>query len=434
MSKKLSTEEFIKRAKQVHSDRYGYSEVQYVTNKTKVKIFCKEHGFFYQEPTVHLLGCNCPLCAGNNIKSTIEQFIQKSRMTHGDRYDYSLVRYVNRKTKVEIICPLHGSFFQTPDAHTRGCNCPECAGNIKLTKDKFIKKSRTIHGDRYDYSKTVYTGYEAKLNIYCHTHGDFSQTPHDHLGGCGCPQCGKLKNIEDRTLTTEIFRQRARLIHGLKYDYEFAVYKDSQSKVKIICSQHGPFLKSPDSHISQRQGCPKCADRTLTKEEFVNRSVLVHGCTYDYSFVFYQNSYTKVDIRCKKHGSFLQVPFAHLRGQGCPSCKVSSGEFAIGATLAKLGISYESQKRFSGCKDEIRLPFDFFFTIHSHRFLIEYDGRQHFESIELWGGQEYLAEIQHHDAIKTAFAASNGFILIRIPYTQFDNIETILKTEIQKHT
>jgi len=137
MPKKLIQEEFITRAKVIHGNKYDYSKVEYINNRTKVCIICPEHGEFWQVPCAHLMDQGCPVC--RYIKSTkkirekqgltTEQFIEKARKIHGNKYDYSKVNYVNTGTKVCIICPEHGEFWQTPHHHLGGSGCPECGRN-----------------------------------------------------------------------------------------------------------------------------------------------------------------------------------------------------------------------------------------------------------------------------------------------------------------
>lgn len=137
---KLDTTEFINRAKIIHGNRYDYSKVNYVNSKTKVCIICREHGEFYQTPDNHINVKNgCPKCAGV-IKSTTEEFVNNARLIHEDKYDYSKVEYINAKTKVCIICPEHGEFYQTPNAHTstQKQGCPKC--NKKSVLENMVKE------------------------------------------------------------------------------------------------------------------------------------------------------------------------------------------------------------------------------------------------------------------------------------------------------
>jgi hypothetical protein len=123
-------------------------------------------------------------------KSYSEIFVEKAVIKHDNKYDYSLIDYVNSSTKVSIICPIHGTFEQRPNDHLSGYGCPECGGTKRLTTDKFIEKAKELHGDRYDYSKVIYKTTIDKIIITCPIHGDFETKPNNHLTGKGCKQCG----------------------------------------------------------------------------------------------------------------------------------------------------------------------------------------------------------------------------------------------------
>ena len=187
----MNTQEFIEKAKKIHGDKYDYSKVEYVNSHTKVCIICPEHGEFWQAPRHHLNGSGCPYCAGK-IRLTTEEFIRRAKDIHGDRYDYSKVEYVNARTKVCIICPEHGEFRQTASEHLRGQGCPKCAQEKHNSNtEEFIRKAKDVHGDRYDYSKVEYVNAYTKVRIICPIHGDFEQNAHSHLNGRGCPKCNE---------------------------------------------------------------------------------------------------------------------------------------------------------------------------------------------------------------------------------------------------
>ena len=116
-------------------------------------------------------------------------FLKRAKESHSIKYDYSRVSFNGYREKVCIICPTHGEFWQNPGYHMRGGNCPKCAGSYKLTTKDFIEKARKVHGDRYDYSKVVYKNYSTKVCIVCPEHGEFWQVPNNHLFGAGCPTC-----------------------------------------------------------------------------------------------------------------------------------------------------------------------------------------------------------------------------------------------------
>lgn len=193
----MSKEEFIARATEIHHDKYDYSKVEYVNNNTDVCIICPEHGKFWQKPSKHLAGHGCQVCGGSK-KNTTAEFIEKARKIHGDKYDYSKVEYVNNKTMVTITCPKHGDFIQRPYIHLSGCGCPRCgdeenaAKHLKSMED-VLKEARRVHGDKYDYSKAVYIGCDEKMEIVCPIHGPFWQVTYNHMRGCGCPACASEK-------------------------------------------------------------------------------------------------------------------------------------------------------------------------------------------------------------------------------------------------
>lgn len=250
-SEVLTSESFILKAKQVHNKKYNYDKVNYINSKAKLTITCLEHGDFVQIPSKHLIGQGCPKCAGK-IKSNTKEFINKSQLKHGDKYDYSKANYLNRSTKVTITCPKHGDFEQAPSNHLMGQGCRVCAGNKELTTDIFISKANNKHENKYSYSKTAYINYGKKVVITCPKHGDFEQTPRDHLSGYGCKICGN-----NTKHTTDEFIEKAREIHGKNYNYEKVKYQDIKSKVTITCPFHGDFEQAPSNHL-EGQGCPVC--------------------------------------------------------------------------------------------------------------------------------------------------------------------------------
>lgn len=228
---------------------------------------------------------------------TIESFKEKSQLLHKNNYSYSSVIYKNVKTKVKIICPIHGEFMQVPMSHLKGSGCPSCGG-VKAGKHRiinvkiFIENSNNIHDNKYDYTKTKIINSESRIIIVCPIHGEFKQRIHDHLKGSGCPNCGGVKKLD-----TDSFIQQSQIKHGDKYDYSVTKYCSYEIKVKIIC----PI-----------------------------------------------------------HGEFKQTPHTHLKGSGCPSCNESKGEASIRLYLNENRVKFIRQYRFPNCKDVLSLPFDFY--------------------------------------------------------------------------
>ena len=320
--RKKSTEDFIKKAKEVHGDKYDYSQTEYTDSKSQVKII-DEDGFEHLVlPFSHLKDCLL------NNKSAINKnafFVNKLKQIHGDKYDYSLVKYEKIHDKIKIICSKHGEFSQSANSHFKGHGCPKCSGenssiNQTYSTETFISKAIETHGNKYDYSLVKYVDSKTKVKIICPVHGEFEQAPSNHLLRDGCRKCSFLHNAKKRSKSTEEFIKKAKEIHGDKYNYSKTEYINYHSEVRIICQTHGEFMQNAASHLSGKN-CPKCSNvYKKTAEEFINEAKLIHGNAFEYSKVNYKNSTTKVSIICPIHGEFEQIPVNHLKGGRCPKC------------------------------------------------------------------------------------------------------------------
>lgn len=477
MCKKLSKSEFINRCNTIHNNKFDYSLVDYKNLEQKIKIICPIHGIFEQQCKSHITGSGCKLCTYESYKLSQSEFIDKCKIVHGDKYDYSLVEYMNVRTKVKIVCPIHGIFEQTPASHLSEQCCPKCISKYVDT-NIFIKKAKKIHGNKYDYSLVEYIDSKTNIKIIClKGHGIFEQTPNSHLNGYGCKYCNK------NMLTTELFIEKANKIHG-EYDYSLVKYKNITTKIKIICPIHGVFEQTPTSHLSGSKcpicsnastkfikkstekyngkynyslvnyinnrtkvkiicpthgifeqkpnnhlynGCPKCAGMNKSTEIFINECKNIHGDLYDYSLVKYVNSHTKIPIICKKHGIFEQLATNHLIGKGCPDCNKSKGELEIKKSLIKFNVNFIAQKKFDDCKDKKRLPFDFY--LPDYNICVEFDGFLHYKPHPQFGGEAHFKYVKEHDEIKNKFCEEKNIQLIRL--NDIKNIENFLKKELK---
>lgn len=199
----------------------------------------------------------------------------------------------------------------------------------RLTTETFIQRGFAVHGEKYDYSRVVYAGKDKKVKIVCTTHGEFSQTPHNHTYNAqGCPKCGDIARNDGRMATLESVLSKFRLIHGDTFDYSGVVYIGTNEHVTIICRIHGEFRQTPHSHIDGH-GCVQCSAsrrgnaRSRETADVVLQFTEVHGDRYDYSQTIYSPN-KKCTIVCREHGEFLQMAGAHIAGQGCPVCGRSS--------------------------------------------------------------------------------------------------------------
>jgi rubrerythrin len=298
----------------------------------------------------------------------------------------------------------------------------------KLTNEIFIQRAKEVHNDKYDYSNIKYVDYHTPVLINCFKHGLFLQSPAEHLNGKGCKKCGYETVSKSLKSNAENFIEKAKNIHGDKYDYSLVDYKNSKTKVKIICKKCGNiFEQMPDKHL-KRNGCPNCSKYKKTNTAFfIEKAKNIHGDKYDYSLVDYKNSKTKVKIICKKCGNvFEQKPNVHIQGSGCPNCRFMNpkNEAIIFDWLKLNNYLFERNKKFKDLKDKKLLSYDFY--IPSKKLLIEYNGEQHYKKINCFGGRKKLLIQKHHDWMKRKYAQKNGYSLLVIPYWEKDNMKKIL--------
>jgi len=353
-----------------------------------------------------------------------EKFIERSILKHGNKYDYSKVDYKKITDKVIIICPIHGEFIMEARTHYRGQGCPKCgiekrAKKKTLSKEEFIKKAKEKFGDSYDFENIEYVNTKTPIKIICEKHGENYITPHDMFSHkYPCPKCGnKDKGI---TLTQEEFLNRSIKQHGNKYDYSLAIYKNQETKVKIICPKHGVFETNPFSHM-EGHCCPKCSrekqsiTQTKNTESFINKAKTIHKNRYDYSKTKYVNARTLVTITCKKHGDFSQMPYIHLDGCGCQKCGMM--------------ISHQENEIFEYCKSifpdaeqsnrSLIHPYEIDIYIPSLRIGIEYNGLY-------WHSNACVDKNYHLQ--KLELAKKNGIKLIQIFEDEYiNNKELVLK-------
>jgi hypothetical protein len=263
----LSQEVFISRCQKVWGEKYDLSKSIYRGAKEPLYVECKVegHGGFWvsNADTFARKLAECPKCQRHR-KLTVEHFLELAAETHGDQYGYDRVSDPAYHKKVEIHCREHGYYSQTCGSHLSGNGCPKCANQARAdfrrrSADEVIKEFRSVHGERYDYSRMQYIDNQTPVEIVCSQHGVFLQTPGNHQSGKGCYPCGRLLTSDKHRKDTDWFVEQATQIYGDLYDYSEANYTAKKAAVTIICPEHGPFTKTPDHHL-RGQGCPGCAD------------------------------------------------------------------------------------------------------------------------------------------------------------------------------
>jgi len=271
------------------------------------------------------------------IKTT-QQLIQEFISFWGDKFDYSLVNYISPTQKVKIICPLHGEFELYARKHATGTGCYKCGRlstslklktKLKKNTNDFIRKATGVHGNRYDYSKSIYTHSHNPLIIICKIHGEFTQIASYHLQGSGCKSCQYM----DKENNYRQFKDLTDLESFLKNktNNKITISKIDKltftSKVTLCCETHGEFASSINSIVKSKFICKPCGSLNVsetkrkTTEQFINKCKEVHGDLYDYSKTIYNQAHKRATFICQKHGEFQQYVGAHLNGSGCPRCR-----------------------------------------------------------------------------------------------------------------
>ena len=353
----------------------------------------------------------------------INNFIGKAREIHSDRYDYTLCRYGNKKTKVIIKCNVHGEFEQLKGTHLQGKGCPRCAGKGRSIED-ILKIFKEKHGDKYSYPNLNTTRVIDKISIICPEHGEFRQQIREHIKGKGCPKCAINFRKDIISLTKDEFINRAKEVHGDKYDYSNINYVNLKTPIKLTCLTHGEFEQRPDVHIKS-EGCSKCTiiktiiESRLTLDEFKERARLNHIIKYDYSLVNYQGMGINVIIICPEHGKFEQRPDVHLKGGDCIKCfnsGISKKEIELQNFLTELKIESlkKSRKILKGLELDVYIP--------EHNLAIEFDGLY-------WHNEEFINNNYHLN--KTQLCETQDIKLIHIFEDEWQYKQDIVKSRLK---
>jgi hypothetical protein len=423
-SNQSRTTDFIEKSIKIHGDKYDYSKVEYLNSKTKVCIICnkideitgEKHNEFLQVPYSHLSGSSCPKCSNHFMSKEI--FIKRACVIHNNRYDYSNVDYKAAKIKVSVICLEHGEFLQAPDGHLNGAGCPKCSGVHRYSTKGWIEEVKKIHGEKYDYSKVEYIKNSSKICIICKEHGEFWQTPANHIRGRNCPKC------TGHFMDKDFFIEKAENIYkdnngNNLYDYSLVDYIDSSSHVTIICHktnpttgvEHGSFSKTPNKHLGG-QGCPLCGNEsTGLKLRLSNTEFLKRAFPEKYEYLTeYVTAKTKIHIQCKKcDHKFWQEAFSHLSGCGCPFCNESKLEKEVEKYLNENNIRHEIEKKFQWLGKQ-RLDF----YLPDFNLAIECQGIQHFQPKDFFDGDDGLEKTIENDNKKLKKCLANNIKMIYV--------------------
>lgn len=426
-------EDWLRRVNEKWKGLYDYSKVDYLNMVTPVTIHCNKHNLdFTQIPRQHLVHPGCPKCYSENFSSNTEEFIERAKRVHGDRYDYSKVKYERSDTPVTIICKVHGEFEQRPNNHLKGQNCPYCVGAKTVNTEtrphnpalaekimNFIKNEFPNEADNISVKYCVIG--DSPATLHCKVHGDFIINPHTLFRKRTVGVCKKCSRNNDKYKLA--FIEKSKKIHGDTIDYSKLDMTDK--KVKLRCKIHDEWFEQDKRNHLMYSGCKKCIleKASLTQDEFIAKSKDMHGDKYDYSKVNYINNRTPVTIICPEHGEFKQLPYEHTRGKGCNTCACSYGHKKADLFLNSLGINYEKEFRFK----EYLYRYDFY--IPDVKLLIEIDGDLHRADGYTPSALEKRKAL---DKFKDDLAVANNMHLIRVDYLTSRGADAMLEDLIRQ--
>lgn len=275
--KKMTNEEFLKKIPKSQKEKYVFSktDIDKCDEKRRIIITCPKHGDFLINMYNFINGEGCPKCGAERRKAakseTFEECVKKCKKAHGDKYIYpSNQKYLGSHSKIRIICPEHGEFFQTAIKHWNGQGCPRCSKTVNDVKT-FIEKAKEVHGDKYDYSNVFYKSSHEKVLIKCKICGNiFEQTPMSHIRGCGCPFCksshleNEVENALDINKIKYIRQYSNKDLKRLKIDFYLPEYK-----IGIECQGRQHF--KPYSFFGGKNTFEKLRERDIRKKKLCEK-------------------------------------------------------------------------------------------------------------------------------------------------------------------
>ena len=429
----MTLDSFLQKAKLIFGNKYDYSLVNYINNKTKVIIICNIHGLFSQVPSSHLRGSSCPLCsrstAANKHKIKSIVFFERVIKNHNHKYDYSKSIFKGLQQKITVICPKHGSFTQRASAHLKS-GCVKCRNDsYRLSIEQVINKAKLVHNSIYDYSNfTSYKNNKQKIHIICKLHGSFYKKVDSHLAGLGCTKCS---SDDYNSKLIAAFISKANTVHNNQYSYLTDKNFSSNKKVIVICNSHGKYISFKWSHLKGSK-CPKCVkeNRKLSVDEFLSKANEVHSNKYDYSESKINFVNNKIKIICHKHGSFWQRTGPHIYAKhGCPNCSkiISKSETEW---LDYIKLPYEFRNKHLKINNKSFFP-DGFDPVSNT--LYEYYGDYWHGNLKIYDPNQFnkLNKITFKDLhLKTMdreeFIKSHGYNIVSIWESEWSELKKIL--------
>ena len=255
----------------------------------------------------------------------------------GNKYDYSKTVWKNAHTRFTLTCPKHGDFSLRKDSIHKGCS--KCKSEDTFTKELFIEKAVNRHGNKYDYTEVDYQGSEVKAKIWCNVHKEFFwQTPKKHVNGRGCPKCRVDSIKEKQRHSLSDYLPKLKQMYAGVLDFTNTKYINWKTKIEVFDLKYNDVFETTIAVLLEGNYIP----RVNTLDRFLQEVKLRNIEGYDYSNIQWKSSVNKVQIICNKCGiEFPQTPLKHLRGRGCPHCKISGFRTNRPAQVYYLKVKYE---------------------------------------------------------------------------------------------
>lgn len=299
-------------------------------------------------------------------------WVERAKAKHNNKYSY-LKTEKDDEGKIEIVCPAHGTFKQTPQKHMYGRGCPKC-GHQGKEAEEHLAEIRALHPN-YDFSQSVYVNSKTKMAVRCPEHGVFHTTPNALKLEQGCPKCGDTRGGVVRRMSVEQAKALAAAAHGDRYEYDWSTFKKSTEPMRMICKEHGEFWQKMDFHRTG-VGCTACGYERAKQvnrvpwKDWLVQARRVHGDKYQYDETTYTHSKADLRMICPEHGEFWQRPNNHTNGAGCPRCGTtwpSTGEQELANFIAQFFPITQGSRKIL-CRQELDI------TIPELKLAFEYDG------------------------------------------------------------
>jgi len=439
----LSEEEYLNKLKNICKENnyelLSINKKKKISVGTRITYKCEKCGNITETSIGHLVneGTRCPGCNGGSKLNY--ELIKKRINKRCDELNCTFVKFLNDENKYKnnltralLRCNTCGCEWDTTYTHfIRDTGCPKCGGSQVLCNEealeRALKKGKESNITVLGFVDDEYKNNKSRLELVCNECGyKWDMTYQNFMSGKGCPSCAGILQP-----TTEEWIERAKQIHGEKYDYSKSVYVNLKTPICIICPEHGEFFQLPYVHISG-SGCPKCVGKNKTTQDFIVDAIKVHGNRYDYSKTDYKKSRENVCIICPEHGEFWQLPQNHLKGQGCPFCSGSNMEKNIKSFLDDNNILYEKEKTFKWLKFKSSMRLDFY--LQDYNVAIECQGGQHFFPVTIFEGEEGFKKTIIRDKKKRELCEKHGIKIfyysncgIEYPYKVYEDLNEMLK-------